>query len=175
MTDSSTFKLNTTYVIYVAATPDQVWQALTDPILTRQYFGGMAVDVTPKVGGAFRLLYPDGRTHISGRIVEWLPAKRFSCTWLVEGVKEIGQLPECLVTYAIEPAGEAIRLTVSEAHSWDVPESILAGGREGWPAILSGLKSMLETGRAPKITMAPPVGFMEAVQRAVAEQPWLKN
>jgi uncharacterized protein YndB with AHSA1/START domain len=175
MTDSPKFKINTIYVTYITATPEAIWQALVDPTFTRQYFGGFAVDVTPRVGGAFRLLYPDGRTHISGRVVEWLPPKRFSCTWLVKGIKVISELPECLVTYAIEPAGEAVRLTVTEAHSWNVPESILAGGRQGWPAILSSLKSVLETGKAPKIAMAPPAGFLEAVQRAVAEKPWLKR
>jgi hypothetical protein len=61
---------------------------------------------------------------------------------------------------------------VTESHSWDIPEAILAGGRSGWPAILSNLKSVLETGRPMAIEMAPPPGFMEAVQKAVAEKPW---
>ncbi len=173
-TDPSGFKPNTVYVTYIASTPDKVWQALTDPAFTRQYFGGFEVDVEPKAGGAFRLLYPDGRTHISGRVVEWSPPKRFSCTWLVEGMQGFAELPECLVTYDIEPAGEAVRLTMTEAHSWDVPDTILAGGRQGWPAILSGLKSLLETGKAPKIAMAPPAELLEAVSQAVAEKPWLR-
>jgi uncharacterized protein YndB with AHSA1/START domain len=175
MTDLSTFKVNTIYVTYIAATRERVWQALTDPAFTRQYFGGFAVDVAPRPGGFFRLLYPDGRTHIIGRVVAWSPPQRFSCTWRVEGVKEIGELPECLVTYDIEPAGEAVRLTVTEAHSWHVPESILAGGRQGWPVILSALKSLLETGTAPKIATMPPAGFKEAVQRAITEKPWLQG
>jgi hypothetical protein len=61
---------------------------------------------------------------------------------------------------------------MTESHSWEVPEAILAGGRSGWPAILSGLKSLLETGKAPAIVMAPPAGFMDAVQRALRETPW---
>ena len=58
-----------------------------------------------------------------------------------------GALPECLVTYDIEQAGEAVRLTMTEAHQWDIPEAMLSGGRAGWPAILSSLKSVLETGK----------------------------
>lgn len=172
MLDVSKFKPKTVYVTYIASTPDKVWQALTDPAFTKQYFGGFAVDVEPKAGGLFRLLYPDGRTHISGRVVEWLPLRRFSCTWVVEGMKDFADLPECLVTYDIEPAGDAVRLTMTEAHSWNVPDAILAGGAQGWPAILSGLKSLVETGSAPKIAMGMPAGFLEAVQKAVAERPW---
>jgi hypothetical protein len=63
---------------------------------------------------------------------------------------------------------------MTESHSWDVPDAILAGGQQGWPAILSGLKSVLETGKAPKIEMGMPPGFMEAVKEVVARKPWLK-
>jgi uncharacterized protein YndB with AHSA1/START domain len=174
MIDVSRFKPKTVYVIYIASTPEKVWQALTDPVFSRQYFFGFAVDVEPKQGGVFRVLYPDGRTHISGTVIEWSPPRRFACTWLVEGMKEFGELPESLVAYDIEPAGEAVRLTMTESHSWDVPEAILSGGRAGWPAILSSCKSLLETGKALAIKMEPPQEMLETVKRAVASKPWLK-
>jgi uncharacterized protein YndB with AHSA1/START domain len=175
MIDQTRFKPNTVYVIYIATTPDKVWQALTDPSFTRQYFGGFAVDVEPWQGGAFFLRYPDGRVHMSGRVVEWSPPRRFSCTWVVEGMPDFRELPECLVTYDIEQAGGAVKLTMTEAHSWNVPDDILVGGRQGWPAILSSLKSVLETGKPLEIKMAPPQGMVDAVQRAVAEKPWKKS
>jgi uncharacterized protein YndB with AHSA1/START domain len=174
MIDPSQFKPATLYVIYIAATPERVWQALTDPAFTRQYFFGFAVDIEPKTGGAFRMLYDDGRTHISGEVVEWSPPRRFACTWLVEGMSEFGELPQCLVTYDIEPAGGAVKLTMTESHSWNVPPAILAGGQAGWPAILSGLKSLLEIGKALDIKMEPPQGMVEAVKDAVARKPWRK-
>jgi len=174
MTDVAKFAPKTIYVIYIAATPEKVWSGLTDPVFTRQYFGGFAVDVEPRTGGAFRMLYPDGRVHIAGKVLDWTPPKRFSCTWLVEGMPGFGDLPECIVTYDIEPAGGAVKLTMTESHSWEVPEEILAGGRSGWPAILSGLKSLVETGAAPAIAMAPPQGFMEAVKHALSEKPWTR-
>lgn len=175
MIDTAKFKPKTVYVTYIAASPEQIWLGLTDPAFTRQYFGDFAVDVEPREGGAFFLRYPGGRVHIAGRVLDWSPPRRFSCTWVVEGMQEFAELPECIVTYEIEQAGGACRLTMSESHSWDVPEAILAGGRSGWPAILSGLKSLLETGTVPKIAMAPPPGFMEAVKQAVQEKPWAKG
>jgi uncharacterized protein YndB with AHSA1/START domain len=163
------------YVTYIRTTPAKLWAALTQPEFTRQYFAGFAVDVEPREAGVFRMLYPDGRVHMSGRVIEWSPPRRFSCTWLVEGMAEFGELPECLVTYDIEQAGEAVRLTMTESHSWDIPDAILAGGRSGWPAILSSLKSVLETGKPLAIKLEPPREMIEAVKQAVTAKPWLKR
>ncbi|HZD88946.1 MAG TPA: SRPBCC family protein [Pseudolabrys sp.] len=162
--DTSKFKPKTIYVTYIAATPEAVWQALTSPAFTRQYFAGFAIDVEPRSGGAFRMLYPDGRVHIQGEVVEWTPPSRFACTWIVEGMPETAGLPASLVTYEIEQAGEAVRLTMTESHQWDVPDAILSGGRAGWPAILSSLKSVLETGRPLSIKMAPPQEMLDALK-----------
>jgi uncharacterized protein YndB with AHSA1/START domain len=112
---------------------------------------------------------------MSGRVIDWSPPRRFSCTWAVEGMPDFRELPECLVTYEIEPAGGAVKLTITEAHSWAIPDAILAGGRAGWPAILSSLKSVLETGKPLEIKMAPPEGMIEAVKQAVAVKAWVKK
>jgi uncharacterized protein YndB with AHSA1/START domain len=175
MIDTSKFKPNTVYVTYIAATAEQVWQALTDPRFTRQYFAGFAIDVEPKEGGLFRLLYSDGRVHMSGRVVEWSPPRRFASTWIVEGMDGFDELPECLVTYDIEQAGGAVKLTMTESNSWDVPDAILAGGRQGWPAILSSLKSVLETGMPLTVEMQPPPEFIEAVKEAARTKPWVRQ
>jgi uncharacterized protein YndB with AHSA1/START domain len=177
MADASKFKPKTVYVTYIAATPDRVWQALTDPVFTRQYFFGFAADVEPRTGGAFRLLWPDGRIHVRGQVIEWSPPRRLAVTWLVEGMKEFGELPECLVSYDIVPSGDAVKLTMAESHSWDVPDAILSGGRMGWPKILSGLKTLLETGRpmAAPSKDRPSAEFMDAVRKAAAEKPWLRR
>ena len=164
MIDTTRFKPKTVYVIYIAAAPEAVWQALTDPAFTRRYFGGFAIEVEPKTGGVFRMLHSDGRVHIRGEVVDWSPPRRFSCTWVVEGMSETRDLPACLVTYDVEQAGGSVRLTMTEAHQWDVPDAILSGGRAGWPAILSSLKSVLETGRPLSIEMAPPQEMLEALK-----------
>jgi uncharacterized protein YndB with AHSA1/START domain len=174
--NTAKFKPKTVYVTYIAAVPEKVWQALIDPAFTKQYFFGFVVDIEPRVGGRFRMLWPDGRVHISGKVVEWSPPRRLSVTWLVAGMKDFGELPECLVSYDIAVSGGAVKLTMSEQHSWDVPHDILKGGEMGWPKILSSLKSLLETGKPlAAANEPPPPEFMEAVQKAAAEKPWLRQ
>src|SRR5438105_4078578 len=169
------FKPKTVYVTYVAPTPENVWQALTDPAFTRQYFFGFAIDIEPRIGGAFRLLAPDGGTHVSGEVTEWSPPHRLCVTWRVAGMKDFDELPECLVSYDIAQSGSSVQLTMMESHSWDVPEAILKGGQSGWPKILSSLKSVLETGKPLSIAAGMPEGFLEAVKQAVAAKPWLRK
>jgi uncharacterized protein YndB with AHSA1/START domain len=175
MIDTAKFKPKTVYVTYIAAAPEKVWQALIDPAFTKQYFFGFAIDIEPHAGGAFRLLAPDGSTHVGGQVLDWSPPHRLCVTWRVAGMTDFGELPECLVSYDIVPMGASVQLTMMESHSWDVPDAILRGGQSGWPKILSSLKSVLETGRPLSIEGGGmPDGFLEAVKKAVAEKPWLK-
>src|SRR5262249_8318099 len=135
-----------------------------------------AVEIEPRTGGRFRMLWPDGRVHITGEVIEWSPPRRLAVTWLVEGMKDFGELPECLVTYEIASSGEPAKLTMSESHSWNAPRDILKGGETGWPKILSSLKSLLEAGKPlAAANEPPPPEFMQAVKKAVAEKPWLKK
>jgi uncharacterized protein YndB with AHSA1/START domain len=159
------FKPKTIYVIYIAATPEKVWNALTKPELTQKYFWERTIEVEPKVGGAFALKLPDGRVNVQGKVIEYDPPRKLSVTWHVEWPEDFRKLPECLVTYEIAPAGEAVRLIMTESHSWNVPEAILAGGRTGWPAVLSGLKSLLEAGKTPVIVMEPLKDMIEAIRK----------
>jgi uncharacterized protein YndB with AHSA1/START domain len=175
MIDASRFKPKTVYVTYIDAPLDKVWQALVDPAFTKQYFFGFAIDIAPRKGGTFRLLAPDGSTQVNGEVVEWSPPHRLCVTWRVAGMKDFGELPECLVSYDVAQAGGSVQLTMTESHSWEVPEAILKGGQSGWPKILSSLKSLLESGRTLSIATGMPEGFHEAVQKAVAEKPWLKT
>ncbi len=85
----------------------------------------------------------------------------------VGGDFEMRKLPECLVTFQIDALGEAVRLTMTEAHQWDVPDEILAGGRQGWPLILSSLKSLLEAGKPIVVKMEPPKEMLEAMRQAM--------
>jgi uncharacterized protein YndB with AHSA1/START domain len=164
MADIAQFKPKTVYVIYIAATPEKVWEALTDPGHSQKYFHGSLLEIEPKVGGDFVVRFPDGRVNVKGKVVEWSPPRRFSTTWTVEWLPEMCDLPECLVSYDIEQAGDCVKLTMTEAHQWDVPDALLEGGRSGWPAILSSLKSVLETGKPLSIRLEPPKGMMEALK-----------
>jgi uncharacterized protein YndB with AHSA1/START domain len=162
---TSKFTPKTVYVIYIATTPEKVWKALITPELTQKYFWERTIEVEPEVGGVFTLKLPDGRVNVQGRVIEYDPPRKLSVTWHVEWPEDFRKLPECLVTYEIAPAGNAVRLTMTESHSWNVPEAILSGGRSGWPAVLSGLKSLLETGKAPAIAMEPSKEMIEAIRK----------
>jgi uncharacterized protein YndB with AHSA1/START domain len=170
---SEKFLPKTVYVTYIASTPEKVWEALTSAEFTKRFFFGRAVEVEPKVGGSFAMRMPDGRYDIKGKVIEWDPPRRLSVTWEVD-FEEFRELPESLVTYDIEPMGGSVKLTMTEAHRWDVPDAILAGGRQGWPLILSSLKSVLETGKPIEINVkvGPPKEMIEAVKQAVATKPW---
>lgn len=165
MIDTAKFKPKTVYVIYIASTPEKVWQALTSSEFTRKYFWERTVELEPMLGGAFVLRLPDGRVNVKGKVIAYDPPRKLSVTWQVEWPEEFRKLPECLVTYELAQAGEAVRLTMTESHSWDVPEAILSGGRSGWPAILSSLKSLIEGGKPLAIAMEPPKEMIEAIKQ----------
>lgn len=158
------FKPLTVYTIYIASTPDKVWEALTSAKFSKQYFFGNAVEVEPRPGGAFIVRTPDGALHISGEVLAYDPPRKLSVTFNVNWPELIEKLGPTLVTYEIEQVGDAVRLTMSEGHDRPLSDDILSGGRTGWPAILSGLKSLLETGNAPQIKMSPPVKMLEALK-----------
>jgi hypothetical protein len=75
------------------------------------------------------------------------------------------------VIYEIEPAGSAVRLTMTESHDRPIDDDVLSGGRQGWPAIISSLKSLLETGEALAIQMAPPQRMLAALKKLGIETP----
>ena len=158
------FKPATVYTIYIAATPEKVWQALTTAEFSRKYFCGLAVEAELKVGGAFVVRAPDGSVHIDGRVIECVAPRKLTITWNVNWPNLVEKLGLTLVTYDIEPAGDAVRLTMTEAHDRSISDDILSGGRAGWPAILSSLKSLLETGSPLAIKMEPPQRMLAALK-----------
>jgi uncharacterized protein YndB with AHSA1/START domain len=158
-------KPTTVYTIYIAATPEAVWQALTSAEFSRKYFFGNSVEVDLKVGGAYIVRPPDGSVHISGEVVECDPPRKLTVTFNVNWPALVEKLGPTLVSYEIEPAGDAVRLTMTESHDRPISDDILSGGRQGWPAILSSLKSLLETGEALVIKMEPPRQMLEALKK----------
>jgi uncharacterized protein YndB with AHSA1/START domain len=123
------------------------------------------VDAELKIGGAFLVRAPDGSVHINGEVIECEPARKLTVTWNVNWPGLVEKLGSTLVTYEIEPAGESVRLTLTEAHDRPLDDDILSGGRAGWPAIVSSLKSLLETGNALVIKMEPPRRMLDALKK----------
>jgi uncharacterized protein YndB with AHSA1/START domain len=171
MIDIGSFKPAIVYTIYIASTPEKVWQALTTAEFSRQYFSGLAVELEQKVGGAFVVRLPDGSVHISGEVIECDSPRKLTITWNVNWPELVEKLGVTLVTYEIEPAGDAVRLTLTQAHDRPIDEDILSGGRAGWPAILSSLKSLLETGSALVIKMEPPQRMLAALKELGIKTP----
>ena len=159
------------YTIYIASTPEKVWQALTTAEFSRKYFSGFAIEADLKVGGAFVARAPDGSVHISGEVIECDPPRRLTITWNVNWPDLVEKLGVTLVTYEIEPSGESVKLTLIQAHDRPISDDILSGGRAGWPAILSSLKSVLETGNPLVIQMEPPQRMLAALKEMGIKTP----
>jgi uncharacterized protein YndB with AHSA1/START domain len=152
---------HTSYITWIAATPEQIWNALTDGAMSKKYFFGLRIESDWTVGSHWTLWKADGRVDCAGTVLESVPGKRLAMTWRVEWIEEMRNLPETLVTYDLDRIGGSVRLTLGEYHQGEIDEKMLAGGRAGWPAILSGLKTLVETGKElPGIEMdklmAPP-------------------
>jgi uncharacterized protein YndB with AHSA1/START domain len=135
------------FVTYIVTTPERLWESLTNGEATKQYFFGRRMESDWKIGSSFKLVMADGRIDSQGKVLEADPPRRLAVTWHVEWMEDFRHLPEAIVTFQIDPLGDVARFTVSEFHPAGINEKYLKGGRRGWPIILSGLKTLLETGR----------------------------
>jgi uncharacterized protein YndB with AHSA1/START domain len=142
------------YVTYIRTTPERLWSALTSPEFAQQYWRGARPEADWKPGGAWKLMFPDGRVADAGEIVAFEPSKRLSIRWRNEFKPEFKAEGWSLCTMEIEPAGEAVKLTVTHSMEREGSKFIGAVSR-GWPEILSNLKSLLETGAV----VLPPMAF----------------
>ena len=141
------------YVTYIETTPEKLWDALTSSEFSRRYWFGTELRSDFKVGSPFALVM-NGQTTDTGEILEADPPRRLSYTFKHE-VNEAMKEPATRVAFTLEAFGNLVKLTVT--HEGFVEGSrLLDGISKGWPAILSGLKSLLETGRMLAI---PPVAL----------------
>jgi uncharacterized protein YndB with AHSA1/START domain len=142
------------YEVYIRTTPGQLWEAITRPELTRQYFYATAVESDWKVGSPVRHLGADGSVKLEGRILAVDPPRRLVTTFsAVHGPGTEKDRPS-RVTWEIEPRGEVCRLTLVHDDFDGATETFKMVG-SGWNPVLSGLKSLLETGRPLVIGPAP--------------------
>lgn len=146
------------YTTYIRTTPDELWKALTEPDLTRRYWG-VAFETDWAEGSA--MVWDEGgrRTTDPEQVVLTAePGRRLAYTWhtftpaWAEAVRidpatyaRLAAERRSKVTFEIEPAGDMVKLTV--VHDDLEPDgTIRALVGEGWPALVSSLKSLLETG-----------------------------
>ena len=149
------------YTTYIKTTPEQLWQALTDPVFTERYWGCRFFSDW-RAGSTYAMEQAGIRVEDDGqRVVESDPPRRLSYMWHTfspEWVDAVGRShftdeqlarmtaePRSTVTFDIEPSDDGfVKLTVR--HSGLEPGGVTAGGiSEGWPRVLAGLKTLLET------------------------------
>jgi len=134
------------YVTFIRTSPDELWSALTDPEFTKKYWFGVHQESDWKAGSSWKLIFPDGRIADAGEIVEIDPPRRLVLRWRNEFKPELKAEGYSRCVVEIEPAGDAVKLTITHTMDRDKSKFIDAVSG-GWPRILSNLKSLLETGR----------------------------
>ncbi len=134
------------YVTYIASTPEKVFNALTDPELTRRYWFNHENASDWQVGSRWSHQQSDDpeRVHQVGRVVEREAPRRLVLTWANPG-DEGSPEKHSRVEFDVAPYQGGVRLTVT--HDELEPGSEMEKGINfGWPLVLSNLKTLLETG-----------------------------
>jgi uncharacterized protein YndB with AHSA1/START domain len=142
MSGRPTFMLET----YIRTTRKALWDALVNPDKTRMYFNEGRLETSLKPGDPFRYMRANGELMLDGRVLKVVPEKRLEVTFLPgwEAHPE-----ESRVVYELEPAGEAVKLTMTH---YDIDKAH-EGAVRGWAIILAGLKTYLETGAPLNVPM----------------------
>jgi uncharacterized protein YndB with AHSA1/START domain len=142
------------YATYIAATPEKVWGAITNPEIARRYWFGpngdcARVNVSDwKKGSRWEHQRADGTktVDIAGTVVESDPPRRLVMTWARPQELD-DDSKHSRVTFEIEvPREGLVRLTVLHEDLERDPK-MLDGISKGWPSVLSNLKTLLETGQ----------------------------
>jgi uncharacterized protein YndB with AHSA1/START domain/predicted transcriptional regulator len=144
------------FEVYIKTTPERLWEAITSPELRQKYTFGVGVESDWTTGSSYKAVHPEAGVTISeGENLEVDPPRRlvqsFNATWS-EDVKAAGT---SRVTWDIEQIEDSCRLTVTHDQ---LPEDVNSQIYGGWPMILSGLKTLLETGE----TLTTPGSLMYA-------------
>jgi uncharacterized protein YndB with AHSA1/START domain len=133
--------------IFIRATPEDVWKAITDPDFTEKYYYGTRVDSTLAAGDAFAYRSTDDDSIVlDGEVVEADPPNRLVQTFRALWSEDMAAEPPSRVTWEIEgnPSG-LTQLTITHDRLDESPAT--AEAISGWYYILSGLKTLLETGQ----------------------------
>ena len=145
------------YTTYIRTTQRKLWQALTSGDFSEKYWFGFRIEVQQKVGGKLRLVPPKAMEKYGDHPGEVLACERnrkLTYTFNPPDAPKMAKKRKGLsrVTYELTPMGSMVRLRL--IHENLLPEDLennpdtFHGVNNGWPAILSSLKSLLETGKA---------------------------
>ena len=133
------------FEIYIRTSPERLWQAITDPEVRQRYQFGARVESAWTSGSSYQVVHPDApRPLIEGENLEVDAPRRLVQSYRAVWDDDIAAVATSRVTWEIEPVGDSCRLTVTHDQLADNADPHLYGG---WPMILSGLKTWLETGQ----------------------------
>ena len=161
MTTTAGAKTIQVYRVYIRATPEAIWTAITDPEWTDRYGYGARAEYDLRAGGSYRGLANEGmraqgapEVAVDGEVIEADPPRKLEQTWRMAMDPGLAAEGFTRLTYEIEPANAgSTKLTVTHDLA-GAPglASLVAGELEGtgagggWAWVLSGLKTVLETG-----------------------------
>ena len=136
------------YVTYIRTTPEKLWAKLTETEVPREFFFATTLHASEwKVGAKWNSTAPDGTLVDGGEVLEVDPPKRMVLRWHHEMRPEHTAEGDSRATYELEQNEGMVKLTV--IHEMDRGQSkFIEAVSNGWPTILSSLKSLLETGEA---------------------------
>jgi uncharacterized protein YndB with AHSA1/START domain len=144
---SMTAQTTQIYSVYIKATPDQIWDAITKPEFTTKYFYGSAIDSTFEPGSPYVGWSGDhSQQFVDGEVLAADPPRLLTHTWRTLWDDEAAAEQHSRVSWEIEPQeGGVTKLTVVHDQLDGAPKTAesVAGG---WSYVLSGLKTLLETG-----------------------------
>jgi uncharacterized protein YndB with AHSA1/START domain/DNA-binding transcriptional ArsR family regulator len=133
------------FEIYIRTTPERLWAAITDPTIRAKYHFGAGVESAWTPGSAYALVHPASDQPLAeGENLVVEPPHRLVQTMDVLWSEDAEREGTSRVSWEIEPIGDSCRLTVTHDQLRDDAPPELYGG---WPMILSGLKTWLETGQ----------------------------
>ncbi|HEX2863440.1 MAG TPA: SRPBCC domain-containing protein [Deinococcales bacterium] len=128
--------------IFIRATPEAVWDALTNGAVTPSYYRGMRVESDWQAGSAYRYLGPNGQAVLEGEVLEAEAPRRLRTTFVPNFAPGMSPL---VLAYELEPLGAVTKLTMTY-EGLDDRTRLGQGLVDGGAQILSGLKTWLETG-----------------------------
>jgi uncharacterized protein YndB with AHSA1/START domain len=132
------------FEIYIKTTPERLWEAITSSEMRQKYSFGVGVDSDWQAGSGYKAVHPGAGIAISeGENVEVDPPRRLVQTFTALWSDEVKAEGASRVTWEIEQVEDSCRLTVIHDELREGANGELYGG---WPMILSGLKTLLETG-----------------------------
>ena len=134
------------YVVYIRAKPEELFRALVEPEITTKYWQHVNVsDWKPGSRWEHRRDGREGEALLVGRVIEHSPPRRLVLSWAFPA-DEAEEGRHTLVSFDLEALGEVLKLTLT--HERLEPGSeMLVGITDGWPKVLSSLKSLMEGGK----------------------------